>query len=132
MKEQKNIERLFQEKFKDFEVAPPEMAWNNIEARLNKKKKKRRVIPFWFKASGIAASLLLGFYTYSLFNNNEDVDLKNNENTIVIDTKKNKIKNQNNRTRSFTFYFQYQRCSYFRFNGIKCSESKSKNYRNKI
>ena len=98
MKEQKNIERLFQEKFKDFEVAPPEMAWNNIEARLNKKKKKRRVIPFWFKASGIAASLLLGFYTYSLFNNNEDVDLKNNENTIVIDAKNNTIQNQNNST----------------------------------
>ena len=98
MKEQKNIERLFQEKFKDFEVAPPEIAWNNIEARLNEKKKKRRVIPFWFKASGIAASLLLGFYTYSVFNNNEAVDLKNNENTIVIDAKNNTIQNQDNST----------------------------------
>lgn len=98
MKEQKNIERLFQEKFKDFEVAPPEMAWNNIEARLNEKKKKKRVIPFWLKASGIAASLLLGFYTYSLFNNDEAVDLKNNENTIVIDAKNNTIQNQDNST----------------------------------
>ena len=68
MKEQKNIDRLFQEKFKDFEMAPPEMAWKNIEARLKEKKKKRRVIPFWLKTSGIAASLLLGFYTFTLFN----------------------------------------------------------------
>ena len=35
MKENKNIERLFQEKFKDFEVNPPSDSWNNIEARLN-------------------------------------------------------------------------------------------------
>ena len=90
MKEQKNIERLFQEKFKDFEVAPPEMVWKNIEEKLNEKKKKRRVIPFWFKGSGIAASLLLGFYIYNLSNEsslkieepiNTSVE-KNNENLI--------------------------------------------------
>lgn len=90
MKEQKNIERLFQEKFKDFEVAPPEMVWKNIEEKLNEKKKKRRVIPFWFKTSGIAASLLLGFYIYNLSNEsslkikepiNKTVE-KNNENSI--------------------------------------------------
>ncbi len=66
MKENKNIERLFQEKFKDFEVQPPQDAWDNIEKRLNEKKKKRRVIPFWFKASGIAASLVLGFFLFYL------------------------------------------------------------------
>ncbi|MCO6174843.1 outer membrane protein transport protein [Flavobacterium sp. NRK F10] len=64
MKENKNIERLFQEKFKDFEVQPPQDAWSNIEERLNEKKKKRRVLPFWFKASGIAASLVLGFFLF--------------------------------------------------------------------
>ncbi len=95
MKEQKNIERLFQEKFKDFEVAPPEMAWNNIETQLNENKKKRRIVPFWIKASGIAASLFLGFYIYSLFGgiiNNDKIE----DNTIVVEEKINTIQNQNN------------------------------------
>ncbi|MDK2770876.1 MAG: hypothetical protein KYX68_01410 [Flavobacterium sp.] len=63
MKESKNIERLFQEKFKDFEAIPPSESWDFIEARLNEKKKKKRVIPFWFKTSGIAAVFVisLGF-----------------------------------------------------------------------
>jgi hypothetical protein len=68
MKENKNIDRLFQEKFKDFEAKPPEMAWQNIKNKLNKKEKKRRVIPFWLKASGIAASLLLGYFSFMNYN----------------------------------------------------------------
>lgn len=59
MSEKKNIDRLFQEKFKDFEVAPPENAWENIEAELRKEKKKR-VIPIWFRLSGVAAILIIG------------------------------------------------------------------------
>ncbi|MFD2908641.1 hypothetical protein ACFSX9_07815 [Flavobacterium ardleyense] len=59
MREQKNIERLFQEKFKDFEALPPHDAWENIASRLNEKKKKKRVSPFWLQASGIAASLVI-------------------------------------------------------------------------
>ena len=42
MKEQKNIERLFQEKFKDFEAIPPQNSWDTIASRLNEKKKKKR------------------------------------------------------------------------------------------
>ena len=43
MKEQKNIERLFQEKFKDFEAIPPQNSWDTIASRLNEKKKKNYV-----------------------------------------------------------------------------------------
>ena len=87
MKELKNIDRLFQEKFKDFEVTPPEMAWENIEAKLNKKRKKRRVIPFWFKPTGIAASLLLGFYTFMYFNEDSKLHIKENKNSIEFNNK---------------------------------------------
>lgn len=59
MTERKKIDRLFQEKFKDFEATPREEVWQNIEAKL-KKKKKRRVIPIWFRLSGAAAVLLIG------------------------------------------------------------------------
>jgi hypothetical protein len=60
MSDRKNIDRLFQEKFKDFEVPPSEEVWGNIEAKLDGKK-KRRVIPFWWKLSGVAAVFLIGF-----------------------------------------------------------------------
>ena len=75
MSERKNIERLFQEKFKDFEVEPSEKVWKNIESRLKEKKRNRKVIPFWLKLSGIAATLLIGFLiTNSLLNSNKDTD----------------------------------------------------------
>lgn len=60
MSEKKNIERLFQEKFKDFEAIPEPKVWDNIEDAL-KKKRKRRVIPLWWRLSGVAAILLIGF-----------------------------------------------------------------------
>lgn len=67
MSEKKKIDRVFQEKFRDFEFAPPEPAWGNIRAALEKKK-KRRVIPLWFRMSGVAALLVLGFGLFATFN----------------------------------------------------------------
>lgn len=60
MKEKKNIDRLFQEKFKNFEAHPSPAVWDNIVAS-QKEKDDRRVIPFWWKLGGIAAALLLLF-----------------------------------------------------------------------
>ena len=70
MNDRKNIERLFQEKFKDFEVTPPPGVWDGIASQLEKKKEKRRIFPFWFnaKAAGIAAALVLGLF---VLNNNQ-------------------------------------------------------------
>jgi len=85
MKENKNIERLFQEKFKDFEALPPQESWDLIASRLQEKKKKKRIIPIWFRYSGIAASLfLIGtlIWNYS-FTNNPNEHLTNPENNIV-------------------------------------------------
>ena len=59
MNEKKNIDRLFQEKFKDFEVAPNDAVWNRISESLPNKKKKRRVIPIWWQVGGVAAACLL-------------------------------------------------------------------------
>lgn len=57
MKERKNIDRLYQEKFKDFEASPREEVWKNIAARLEEKQRKRPlVIPLWYKVGGIAAA----------------------------------------------------------------------------
>jgi len=56
----KNIDRLFQENLKDFEVSPPDEAWDSIENRLIPRSNKRG-LPFWFKISSIAALLVLFF-----------------------------------------------------------------------
>ena len=66
MIEKKNIDRLFQEKFKNFEVTPDESAWEYIKDFQQKKKKKPALLPFWYKVAGSAAMLALlvglGFY----------------------------------------------------------------------
>lgn len=79
MSEKKNIDRLFQEKFKDFEAAPPEHLWQNIEAELQKKK-KRRVIPLWFKLSGVAAVFIIGLLLMFPFK-----ETGSGKNPVVID-----------------------------------------------
>ena len=78
MSERKNIDQLFQEKFKDFEASPSEEVWVNIEAKLDEKK-KRRVIPFWWKLSGAAAILLIGFLILKSFSSEKI----NTENAVV-------------------------------------------------
>jgi hypothetical protein len=62
MLENKNIDRLFQEKLKDLEAVPNPQVWQNIEAKI--KKKKRRIFPVWWLSSGIAAMLLLGLFLF--------------------------------------------------------------------
>lgn len=90
MSERKNIDRLFQEKFKDFEVTPSEEIWGNIEAKLDEKK-KRRVIPFWWKLSGVAAVFLLGFLiTKSIYNPGIKI-----ENSVVNGNNPNKTEQKN-------------------------------------
>lgn len=61
MNDKKNIDRLFQEKFKDFEVAPNDALWDRINESLPHKKKKRRVIALWWQIGGVAAAITLLF-----------------------------------------------------------------------
>lgn len=98
-KENKNIERLFQEKFKDFEVSPPDFIWENIQEKLHPKEKKRRVLPFWFKTAGIAASFvaIVSVVFYNMGNDFKNTDANSNSNSIVNSetTKDNNNGNQN-------------------------------------
>ncbi len=92
MGEKKNIDRLFQEKFKDCEVFPDPSVWKNIEEQLMKKK-KRRIIPLWLQIGGAAAILLLlvstGFWIY---NQNPNAIKQPNEIIITDIDKPNQIK----------------------------------------
>ena len=58
MSDFKNIDRLFQEKLKDYEVSPPNKVWSGIENNLTDLPKKRR-IPLWAKFASIAALIML-------------------------------------------------------------------------
>jgi len=66
VKDLKNIDRLFQENLKDFEVSPPSEAWDVIENRLIPRSKKR-TIPFWLKLSSIAAVFVLFFSVGTIY-----------------------------------------------------------------
>lgn len=55
----KNLDKLFQEKLKDFSEMPDDQVWQSIEASLDEKKKSRKVIPIWWKLGGVAAVLLI-------------------------------------------------------------------------
>ena len=65
--DKQNLDNFFKNTFENFEEFPPEIVWGNIEAQLSKKK-KRRVIPFWWNLSGVAALLLISFGVYNFYN----------------------------------------------------------------
>ena len=61
MSEKKQIDKLFKEQLKDFEVAPGDHVWDRIEGELHKDKRRRRVIPIWWRVVGAVAILTLLF-----------------------------------------------------------------------
>lgn len=79
MKDKKNIDRLFQEKFKDFEAFPDPSAWENISQRLHPEERKKRILPLWWRWSGAAAVLVLflGIGNYVFKNESVEVQTKN-------------------------------------------------------
>jgi hypothetical protein len=91
MSEKKHIDRLFQEKFKDFEVSPDKNVWNNIERELKGKKPRRRVlIPIWYKIAGSAAMLAFLIWMGSgIFDNAPDKDKTN----IATEVETNEVEN---------------------------------------
>ncbi|MFD0963159.1 outer membrane beta-barrel protein [Pseudofulvibacter geojedonensis] len=87
MGERKNIDQLFQEQLKNFEEAPGDHVWENIREELEKTKEpKKRVLPIWYRFTGVAASLIL---LISLVVNLWSEDIPN-ANTIIVDTEKNR------------------------------------------
>lgn len=98
MRNKKNIDRLFQENLKDFEVLPPNKAWSSIEKNLASPSTKRHV-PIWAKISSIAALLVLFFsigtiyflptsnFTKSLLSKNKTLTKPSDVNDSITDSK---------------------------------------------
>ncbi|QNJ97439.1 outer membrane beta-barrel protein [Constantimarinum furrinae] len=82
MKEKKHIDELFKERFQNFEASPSPEVWTSIQAKLNKEKKERKVIPLWWKVGGVAALLaLLLTIGNSVFDSSEKTNTLTNEQT---------------------------------------------------
>lgn len=92
MSNKKHIDRLFQEKLKDFEAKPNPKVWQNIQKEIaTPEKEKKRIIPIWYKYVGVAAAFLLLFtVATTLYNSTpsesvvdiepKDIQLKSNTN----------------------------------------------------
>ena len=92
MKEEKNLDRLFQEKFKDFEQHPSDTVWKNIVAAQKEEKDERKLSPLWWKLGGVAALVALLFTAgLTFFSDSSSDPLENNsisvkENTTQTET----------------------------------------------
>ena len=98
MGEKKKIDRLFQEKFKDYEVFPNPVVWDNIEQQLMKRK-KRRIVPLWLRLAGAAAVLLLLFSTAYWWVNNTDNSVEQPIEEIITNVDENKGNNNEQSTK---------------------------------
>ncbi|MEL6305667.1 MAG: hypothetical protein AAFQ20_12870 [Bacteroidota bacterium] len=88
----KNLEQLYRDSFKDYSEVPDPMVWQNIEATLDNRKEKKRVIPIWWRLGGVAALLAIMFYVFNPFGN----PTPNNTNQEVITTTDNNEKSDSN------------------------------------
>jgi len=60
----KNLDDIFNEKFKNAEITPPEEIWDNISAQLPFKKQKKRILPIWYSVAGTAAALVIMLFIF--------------------------------------------------------------------
>lgn len=95
MSDKKHIDRLFQEKLKDFEATPDKAVWDKISSQINKDKDDRKVIPFWWKFAGVAAALILLLTVGNLIINDSENTTKVVE-TEKVDSDVNKEDKKNN------------------------------------
>ncbi len=69
-----NIDKLYQEKLKNFNEVPDEKVWKAISNSLDKKKKSRPIIPIWWKLGGVAAILAILLYVFIPFESVQNTD----------------------------------------------------------
>jgi len=82
MSNKKHIDRIFQEKLKDFEVGPSPKVWQNIKSELEQSDQNKKRIPIWFRLAGVAAILIILLTIgNAVVSNSSDA-----QNDIIVDT----------------------------------------------
>ncbi len=93
MKNNKDIEQIFQKKLKDFEASPPSESWDYISEKLQEKKERKRILPlFWWSAIAVssAAVIIFGFFLMR----NDEVVLPNKQHQITTTKTTNTVENK--------------------------------------
>ena len=92
MKQKKNIDQLFNERFANHQADPPSHVWDKVQARLEKDKKDR-VIAIWWRScrrcSKLGSNSLLGRVCWMLRKANvvveQQPEVKNNSTRLYTD-----------------------------------------------
>lgn len=88
MKNKRNIDNLFEERFNKFEAAPSPQVWENIQSELKKEKDDRKVVPLWVRLGGVAALLaLLLTVGNAVFNTSDTIPAITVEDTTLPEKK---------------------------------------------
>jgi len=97
MFKQDEIDKLFADQLKDYQVVPPSRVWDNIEAELDQKSKKRLfiILPQWMMAAGILLVIGLGVTLYWLLPHQESVATEIAQQTEVLNSHSDKIQDTN-------------------------------------
>lgn len=98
MSDKKHIDRVFQEKFKDFEAVPNDSVWENIQDQLNTNENEEttKARPVWWRYASVAALLLLLLSVGNfIFNNSE----KNTPSSDIVDIENSTLDPFNSNTK---------------------------------
>ncbi|MEP0262812.1 hypothetical protein [Dokdonia sp.] len=83
MGNRKDIGKLFNERFKDFEQAPDANLWNNIASELDQES-DRKIAPFWFYFGGLVlVGMLAGLWFWQPWNTTSELPSLQEQQTIV-------------------------------------------------
>lgn len=98
MKDRRNIDDLFQERFEQFEATPPADMWDRIESRMKQEDDDRKVIPIWWRYAGVAALIALLLTTGTFVFDGEGADgsdqLVDTNTTEQLDPEQNLVNNE--------------------------------------
>jgi hypothetical protein len=105
MSDQNNIDNFFRNRFKDFEASPDPDLWDKISDKLDEKgkgtdEKKEGIVllPWLYKAAGIAAAIALLFFVGTKFVNTNGTGIDSDEQTISTTKENPSDKDANGKT----------------------------------
>ncbi|MEO0902696.1 MAG: hypothetical protein AAFY00_12085, partial [Bacteroidota bacterium] len=98
----KNLEQLFKDTFQDFHETPDDKVWKSIEATLDKKKNKKRVIPIWWQLGGVAALFAILFFAINPLDSSNETDTDNPNQVVGTESQEEIVPKANDSIKNST------------------------------